>query len=145
MTEAHCFADFLGGKLPQRVQWLKAAGPGEDKRPDTPFDDDATGIAVNLGKTGPWSIHQGDRDVSIHGCRQMAGNGKEWTRTIHNEGIGKDEEIPLQMINRERPVLVCGQSYTAQKPLTFAKMVALYNISCTQNDPEISFRVVLQP
>jgi serine/threonine protein kinase len=149
VTEAHCFAEWLGGmagRLPQRVQWLKAAGLGEDTRPDTPFVDTAPGIAVNLGKTGPWPVTQGDRDLSIRGCRQMAGNGREWTRTMHTaEGNEKEEEFPLQIINRGHPVLVCGQSYAALKPLTFEKMVDLDDKDCTKNDPEISFRVVLEP
>jgi formylglycine-generating enzyme required for sulfatase activity len=125
--------------LPRRDQWLKAAGQGEDPR-SGPFSGSIDSLPVNLGRTGPWSVRQGDQDLSIHGCRQMAGNGKEWTRTMHDA-----EEIPLAQMNGARPVLVCGQSYAAQVLLTFERMSELDDKSCTENDPEISFRVVLEP
>jgi serine/threonine protein kinase len=145
VTEAHCFAEWLGGKLPQRRQWLKAAGLGEDRRPLTPFSASPDGIAVKLGNTGPWPFTQGDRDVSVYGCRQMAGNGKEWTRTIHSEA-NTTEEIPLQQQTNLAPlVLVCGRSYAAASPLTFELMVQLEAVSCEASHPEIGFRVVLEP
>jgi formylglycine-generating enzyme required for sulfatase activity len=139
-TEAHCFAEWLGGRLPRRDQWLKSAGLGEDTR-SGPFGDPAD-VAVNLGREGPWPVSRGNEDVSRGGCRQMAGNGKEWTRTLHDS---EQDEIPLQQMNGARPVLVCGQSYAALQPLTFKQMAELDDKSCTENDPEISFRIVLEP
>jgi serine/threonine protein kinase len=141
VMEAHCLAEWLGGRLPQRAQWLKAAGLGEDAR-DGPYNGTASDIGVNLGRTGPWSIREGDKDVSIHGCRQMAGNGKEWTRSMQDND---NQEIPLPNLNGGRPVHVCGQSYAAQSPLHFSNMVDFNTTACNRNDPETSFRVVLEP
>jgi serine/threonine protein kinase len=142
VMEAHCFAEWLGGRLPQRRQWLKAAGLGEDSRPDSPFNGAATGIAVDLGATGPWSIREGDRDVSVHKCRQTAGNGKEWTRSMQDiDG----QEIPLPNLFGKRPVHICGRSYLSQSPLTFVIMAEPDIEYCTENQPDIGFRVVLEP
>jgi formylglycine-generating enzyme required for sulfatase activity len=143
-TEAHCFAEWLGGKLPSQAQWLKAAGRGEDQRPG-PFDGDGSGIAVNLGADGPWPVDRGDQDVTKYGCRQTAGNGLEWTRTVQNPSEG-NEEIPLKGTNTAPYVYVCGQSYAAKEPLTFERMKALDSWPCNQHEPpEVSFRVVLEP
>src|SRR5439155_9498739 len=45
VTEAHCFAEWLGGRLPTKKQWLRAAGAGEDKRPG-PFSEDEKDLGV---------------------------------------------------------------------------------------------------
>jgi serine/threonine protein kinase len=142
VMEAHCFAEWLGGRLPQRKQWLKAAGLGEDKRDDSPFRGSANGIAVGLVAKGPWPITEGEKDVSVHKCRQLAGNGKEWTRSMQDIA---GEEIPLPNVNGRRPVYVCGQSYMAQSPLTFATMAEFDSEPCTTCQPDIGFRVVLEP
>jgi formylglycine-generating enzyme required for sulfatase activity len=142
VMEAHCFAEWLGGKLPQRRQWVKAAGLGESEGRVGPYVGDVKDIAVNLGKTGPWPVDQGDADISIHGCRQTAGNGKEWTRSMQDDD---KEEIPLPNVTGARPVHICGQSYLAQTPLTFAALAKFNSKNCTENDPEITFRVVLEP
>jgi hypothetical protein len=72
----------------------------------------------------------------------MAGNGKEWTRSMQDVD---GQEIPLPNLTGRRPVHVCGQSYVAQSPLTFANMANFDNKYCTESDPDISFRVVLEP
>jgi serine/threonine protein kinase len=142
VTEAHCFAEWLGGRLPKRIQWLKAAGALDPNASDGPFDGPPDGIAVNLGKEGPWPVDQGQQDVSVYGCRQVAGNGKEWTRTMQDP---ETLEIPLLEIISERPVLTCGQSYLAQKPLTYKDMMLPNSESCFAAKEDISFRIVLQP
>jgi formylglycine-generating enzyme required for sulfatase activity len=145
VTEAHCFAEWLRGMLPQRKQWLKAVGDGEDTRPG-PFNGTAADVAV-LCEDGPWPVDKGENDVSIYGCRQMAGNGFEWTRTIQDGA----EQIPMDRANGSRPVYVCGQSYKANTPLLFSGpkgfIVAgdLDSKSSDEGDPEITFRIVLEP
>jgi formylglycine-generating enzyme required for sulfatase activity len=142
VTEAHCFAEWLGGRLPRQEQWLKATGRDEDSRPESPFNGNADGIAVNLGREGPWPVDKGDRDASVYGCRQLAGNGKEWTRSVHDNN---KDEIPLQQMSGARPVLVCGQSYAAREPLRFNNIAELEDKPCSESDAEISFRIVLEP
>ena len=50
VTEAHCFAEWLGGRLPKVRQWRKAAGEGEDTRPgpfaDNPGDKKDLGVGL---------------------------------------------------------------------------------------------------
>ncbi len=146
VTEAHFFAEWLGGRLPSAAQWRKAAGWGEDSlKRSGPFSgdpEDKTGLAVGPLKGGPWPVDRGDRDVSIYGCRQMASNGKEWTRDL----IGGAGEIPLFQVPPLAPsVRLQGQSYIASGPLTFKKMMEPDALSCAQSSFDVSFRVVLEP
>jgi formylglycine-generating enzyme required for sulfatase activity len=150
VTEAHCFAEWLGkglgdtgiARLPSDVQWMKAAGKGEDMRVG-PFDgsaDDLNGIAVRLGQ-GPWPIDKGERDVSKYGCRQMAGNGYEWTRTLHH----CPDEIPLkEMPRRICYMFVVSQSYDGTSLKTFEEMKKPMAIKVTEAKPDIGFRVVIE-
>jgi formylglycine-generating enzyme required for sulfatase activity len=141
VTEAHCFAEWLGGRLPTRRQWRKAAGRDDDDR-QGPFDGDPKNtkdLAVNLSE-GPWPVDKGQRDVSLYGCRQMASNGFEWTRDLDD-----NEEIPLEQMLSIRRVYTLGQTYLASEPLTFQAMAEPRVQPCTDAVYDISFRVVLEP
>jgi serine/threonine protein kinase len=141
VTEAHCFAEWLDGRLPSRRQWRKAAGEGEDPRPG-PFDGDpgdAMGLAINR-TDGPWPVDRGARDVSIYGCRQMASNGREWTRDLDD----KVSVIPLEGMLGRRSAYQQGQSYLSQKPLTFQAMSDPRVGDCTEPSFEVTFRIVLE-
>lgn len=145
VTEAHCFAEWLGGLLPTRQQWRKAAGWDEDERTG-PFDGDphdTTGLALGL-KEGPRPVEWGDRDISIYGCRQMASNGYEWTRTLADEAPD-GKSIPLLHMTAPRYVVYEGQTYLSSEPLTFQAMASKPNsISCKEARSDISFRIVLE-
>jgi serine/threonine protein kinase len=142
VTEAHCFAEWLDGRLPTKMQWLQAAGKGKDTRPG-PFEgeaEDKQGLAIGL-LDGPRRVDWGTRDVSIHGCRQMAGNGFEWTRDLAQHDKG---EIPLTEMLLPPHVVRVGQSYLAAEPLTFNNMDVGNTWNCTEVDFDITFRVVLE-
>jgi hypothetical protein len=145
VTEAHCFAEWMGGQLPTQQQWRKAAGWDEGGRVG-PFEGDPkdlNGLALGL-QEGPWPVDRGTRDVSIYGCRQMASNGYEWTRDLEGPG-GKT--IPLDQITLAPFVILEGQSYLTDKPLTsFQDLRARPNSTrCTEAKSDISFRIVLEP
>ena len=143
-TEAHCFAEWLGGRLPKLEQWKQAAGLDEDNRPG-PFegkvnDPDGMALAKNCG-TGPWPVTRGSRDLSIYKCRQMATNGREWTRTLRNA----TEEIPLSSKNGDFSVECMGKSYTEKFPLTFDELRGQPSaVPCDKADAEIGFRIVIE-
>ena len=146
VTEAHSFAEWFGGRIPKLQQWRKAAGLGEDNKRLGPFDGEVENpavlkeIAVIL-RDGPWPVDKGMRDISMYGCRQMASNGKEWTRDTTNP-IG---EIPLMNITFLPSVYVVGQSYQLGKPLIFEVMKAEPNVaSCKDAKDDIGFRVVIE-
>ncbi|MCI0455999.1 MAG: bifunctional serine/threonine-protein kinase/formylglycine-generating enzyme family protein, partial [Gemmataceae bacterium] len=145
VTEAHCFAEWLDGRLPTPQQWRKAAGWGEDSRPGPFHGDplDLTNLALEL-KNGPWPVDQGDCDVSIHGCRQMASNGYEWTRELADKGPGETAEIPLERMTLPRSVVRLGQSYLSGEPLLFTAMVLHGTVSCKEAHVDVTFRVVLE-
>ena len=139
---AHCFAEWLGGKLPTRMQWLHAAGKDQDKRVGPYGDHKGTeDLAVDLSD-GPRPVTWGKNHVSIYGCRQMAGNGYEWTCDI--KGALGNESIPLQQMSVKRFVVFVGQSYLDDQPLKFADMNADRAESCEESRYDIGFRVVLE-
>jgi len=144
VTEAHCFAEWLGGRLPQQRQWLKAAGEGDKRAGEGPFRDDAKdkGLAVGLMATGPWPVDQGKGDKSIHECRQMASNGREWTRDLADRIQGESTEIPLPNMLQARSVSLQSQSYLSEEPLKF-KMDSQV-MACTKSDIDVTFRIVLE-
>ena len=142
VTEAHCFARWLGGRLPSDKQWRKAAGLHEDSRPG-PFDPDDKEIAVGL-VDGPWPVQKGRGDRSIYGCRQMASNGREWTRDVADRLPNEKLEIPLDRMNGTLQVVVQGQSYyQSTEPLTFETMQERRAEKCTAAYPDLTFRIVV--
>lgn len=72
-------AEWLGGQLPLPDQWDKAAGyylkksPGPYESPFVPKED------IAIQRKTPLPCGEGKKDVSLLGCRDMAGNGIEWT------------------------------------------------------------------
>ncbi len=143
VTEAHCFAEWLGGKLPSREQWLKAAGALKTHDPAWPFYGDPRDLAVQLGE-GPWPVGRGERDVTPEGCRQLRSNGQEWTRTSP-EGTQEINLIPLKRMHTPPKVSVVSQSYDAEHPLDFARMIKGDLMEeVTRPSHDISFRVVLE-
>jgi formylglycine-generating enzyme required for sulfatase activity len=147
VTEAHCFAEWLNARLPSQEQWRKAAGCGEDEdSKQGPYNGDPgniEGLAVAL-EDGPWAIDRGDRDVSKYGCRQMATNGREWTRDVLDHEDRKTAEIPLKAKHERLNVAIMGRTYIAPLPCTYKDMVQPHVLLCTDDSPDVSFRVVLQ-
>jgi formylglycine-generating enzyme required for sulfatase activity len=141
VTEAHCFAEWLGGKLPTRLEWLHAAGKDEAQLPG-PFDAEANKEELAVGLFGPRPVSWGKSHVSIYGCRQMAGNGYEWTRDLYDPH-GK-EEIPLEEIRLAPKVVIVGQSYTKREPLLFKDMAPPLFFSSSESQYDIGFRVVVE-
>lgn len=142
VTEAHCFAEWLGGLLPRSRQWLKAIGALNDEDPRLgPIDGDLLnlkGLALKLGN-GAWPVDRGDRDVSVYGCRQMASNGLEWTRDIQDEPA----TIPLESMLLPLRVFKFGQSYL-KEALTFKALQLPRAAVVTDSDFQTSFRVILE-
>jgi len=148
LLEAYAFARWLGGHLPSARQWDKAAGRFEDKAGPGPFDgpwdkQDQNAVAVNRPKEGPMPVGHASRDVSRFGCRDMAGNGWEWTR----DALG--ERQPFTRGFRLHPeltrVILRGQSYRAPRPLSFSDLEGPESWPYLDVSPEIGFRVVLEP
>jgi serine/threonine protein kinase len=153
--EAYHCARWLNGNLPTRRQWDKAAGRFEPERLEGPFQgkwDPASpaGIAVNRGTEGPMDCGQAARDIGPLGCRDMAGNGREWTRDL-----GLDRGTVELLVNSAKDnntfVHLRGQSYAEDKPLLFGDLERKEkdndpDIKLFWNaEPDIGFRVVIEP
>jgi formylglycine-generating enzyme required for sulfatase activity len=139
-TEAHCFAEYLGGRLPSGKEWDNAGGryrgaagpfqPGWKKGDG--------GIALDL--EGPRPVGTSPADVSIYGCRDMAGNGFEWTRTWHDNP--EEGTVPLADPKESDAVTVRGQSWSENRPYEFATArpkAETYNKAYS----DVGFRVVI--
>jgi hypothetical protein len=142
VTEAHCFAHWLGGQLPTLLQWDKAAGRLDGAKspfrdPDAPL---APGdVAVGRAREGPLPVGAAPRDVSRFGCRDMAGNGLEWTRDLEAAG----SLVPVHEPSEDLLVILRGREYFKPRPLFFAdrNSEAFY----FDAKPGIGFRVALNP
>jgi serine/threonine protein kinase len=143
-TEAYYFARWLGGHLPSVHQWNKAGGglngdpgPYQWEAPLVPGD-----IAVVLDKKGkhePMPVGTASRDVSRFQCRDMAGNGLEWTNTLRGEFGGV---VPAPSPRPDLFVVVRGQSYAAPRPFLFTDRQD--SRPYFDSSAVISFRVALE-
>ena len=162
--DARNFASWLGdhdgddgarirGRLPSLAQWNRAAGFEPDKHgkryPAKPFGKDGKwsessggDFAVNQGKEGPRRVGAAKDDESIFGCRDMFGNGREWTRTSDQ---GDDlSDAPLVFL------AIVGASWDAERPYAFERFQRTANtgdgdiMQAVSEKPDIGFRVVLE-
>jgi serine/threonine protein kinase len=142
------FAEWLGGKLPSMAQWDKAAGLHDHPEgAEGPFDSrwtlgDSTGIAVGRTAEGPLPVGSAPYDVSQpYGCRDMAGNGLEWTRDLTS-----GRQVPLTEYDGEM-VILRGQSYEESQPLRYRELRANPKDLATPYEVanyNIGFRVVIE-
>jgi len=150
VTEAHCFAKWLGGTLPTVAQWDRAAGRFDD---DTgPFERDweppeilkSDNVDVAVGGRGePMRVGTANRDMSRYQCRDMAGNGEEWTCTVRPPASGTTPPFPIPDASRQDKILMRGQSFTKNRPLVWSEY-APKDHSYLDWQEDISFRVVLE-
>jgi serine/threonine protein kinase len=155
--DAFRFAEWLGGKLPTVEQWDKAAGRFDQGGREGPYQgkwNDAAPlqIAVRRRDKAPLPVGAAKDDVSVFGCRDMAGNGLEWTSTI-GPIPGRLAEKHLDSSRPEvfRPsVQLRGRGFTEAEPLRFRDLDALdgttkqMGLRVGETLPEVGFRVVLE-
>jgi hypothetical protein len=128
--QAERCAAWLGGRLPSAAQLDWAAGLGQKGEP--------TGHTVARRADGPRPVTDPtSADVSPAGIRDLAGNGREWTRD--NLQAGGEELAVLR-----------GRSYTAPGPLLPADLEAQRRPELTPTQypshasPYTGFRVVIE-
>jgi formylglycine-generating enzyme required for sulfatase activity len=139
-TEGHCFAEYLGGRLPSVKEWDNAGGRYRGAAgPFRPGWKQGDG-GIALGLDGPLPVGTSPADASVYSCRDMAGNGYEWTCTWYD----KPEEgtVPLADPKPGDTVAVRGQRWSEDEPYKFATARAKaepYNMAY----PDTGFRVVI--
>jgi hypothetical protein len=150
-TDAYFFARWLRGTLPNVLQWNKAAGFFEDNRGEGPFRGSwdtrpKPRIAVGRGDLGPEDVGTAADDISRLGVRDMAGNGREWTRTFLLGDLSPHE---LPKVLTDDLLLLRGHDFFNGRPWRFQDIekVALRNQESappTKPSATTSFRVVLE-
>jgi hypothetical protein len=148
--EAQAFAEWLHGNLPTLEQWNKAAGLYEKGRGKGPYGDEwekeRKGIAIN--REAPMRLDQTENDVcERYGCRDMAGNGSEWTRTL----VDMNPFIPRRAGEPpHKRILLRGRSFLDPTPFKYEDMnrptddSILFGTRPDAENRHISFRVVIE-
>jgi hypothetical protein len=149
VEEAYACARWLGGNLPTVEQWDKAAGLYERDRGEGPYRgkwDDKVRPDVAVRLTGPRPVGFSRSDVSRYGCRDMAGNGWEWTRTL-TLGKGLVPVLNPGSSLLDYGVYLRGQNFREEKPLTYADLEdgLLPSATYQEPNPDTGFRVVIEP
>jgi serine/threonine-protein kinase len=140
--QAQAFAEWLGGPghgfLPTQVQWDQAAGKNLQGAPLGPFQEAwdpkaPDQIAVGLDRRVPMPVGRATHDISPFGCRDMAGNGWEWTRPGPDD---KPDEL----------VALRGQSFKGARPFAFEDIKRDDPAAKPFNecDDQTGFRVVIE-
>jgi serine/threonine protein kinase len=145
---ARRFAKWLdaSGDLPTPEEWDKAAGRFEPNRRSGPFEEPwkPGELAIERDQIGPMAVGRAAKDVSLFGCRDMAGNGREWTREIAD--LVRRRWIDEQSIGPDVFVRLRGGSFRSPEPLTFQYLDnAPDQHEASETAEDIGFRVVLEP
>lgn len=145
LLEALECARWMKGELPTARQWDKAAGLLD--KATGPFqgnpDDLKPGdIAVRREGEGPMPVGKARRDVSMFGCRDMAGNGREWTCTLAQTNLDRENApVSLSSYKDSLDIRLRGHSYRDDKPYLFEQLPDQQQAK--NAEPDISFRVVI--
>ncbi len=144
-AEAIGFAsEVVGGKLPSPEEWDAAAGlfAGLDRNDVTSPNGRPR---IHLSKPEATHGPNAGNDVNQFGLRDMAGNGREWTRMLL---VGSAmREIGAEPLTGADLVVLRGRSYTLSRGLTFEMLRYEQTTPQTQFaealSPYTSFRIVL--
>jgi hypothetical protein len=162
VTEAHCFALWVAGDfgaLPSCVQWDKAGGRFDDKvgpyRGDGEEEQSLQKASwrgqIALFLPDPRPVGTSPADESLFGgrtvgCRDMAGNGKEWTRDLR----GHQRFVPLAKLTGDMimdAVVLRGHSFTEKRPFRYDDDYILAGderaLSYKVANSEVGFRIVI--
>lgn len=159
VLEAVRFARWLAGEmgdLPTEDEWDAAAGyyrwkDGPAETRSGPFTNPKDAA---VGRPAPLPVDRSECDVSIYGCRDMAGNGYEWTRTISAADPIRPEtplESVLPRLDAQAALVTCrGRSFDATGPLFFSELEAEKfdtprQFELSGANSRIGFRVVIRP
>ncbi|HJT77146.1 MAG TPA: SUMF1/EgtB/PvdO family nonheme iron enzyme, partial [Gemmataceae bacterium] len=150
--EAYRFAhDWLGGELPNVEQWAKAAGLHDHKAgQEGPYQGHWTGkgsLHIAVGKLdAPLPLPSTTDDVGPYGCRDMAGDGNEWTSTATRQ----THPVAVTDLVKGDLVQLRGWSYHMPTPLSYETLRGdgrfITNPAWEYGSfvkPDYSFRVVL--
>jgi hypothetical protein len=145
LLEACSFAQWVGGNLPTGIQWDMAGGRFRSAKapfrdPDDPVQ---VGDIATARKAGPMPVGTAPRDESLFHCRDMAGNGLEWTRDIFPGGSFSQPFPAGQGIAPGMMMIMRGRSYVQPEPFRF-DMNPDYR-PFNPGDPWTGFRVVVEP
>ncbi len=144
IQDAVAFAKSIGGVLPSAEQWDKAGGR-YDKPLIGPYTDRSiTGKIGGYDHIGPLPTDRSDCPVSYLGCRDMAGNGEEWTRTVWDEHDPKNlaKLIPPNNTDAQLPILLRGASYNDKQAYVFGEDPD--QLGYGETKPYVTFRVVIE-
>jgi formylglycine-generating enzyme required for sulfatase activity len=147
VIEAYCFARWLGGNLPEISQWDKAAGREDQQGRKGPFlpgwkRGDNKGIGIGRADEGPLPVGTAALDESVFMCRDMAGNGLEWTRDMASN---RKKLVPLENPGRSDLVACRGRNYKETSPLLFSEFDQKAEAEEYQTaSDEIGFRVMIE-
>jgi hypothetical protein len=147
VQDADRFARWLGGVLPSPAQWDKAAGLHDRDDREGPFRgkwDAAEKPQIAVGRTEPLKAGEARDDVSVFGCRDMAGNGREWTGAV----VDSTRRVPD--LRPGDKVVLRGRSFQDDGPLLFREMdepgqPVFRPCPADVTLPDLGFRVVVEP
>jgi hypothetical protein len=148
VEDAYHFAECLHGTLPTTKEWDKAAGfyrPGRGEGPYKGSWRKDAKLAVAVGLSKPMPVGTAADDESPYGCRDMAGNGTEWTGSL----ASSDQRVPIANPEQQY-VWLRGQGYDAPEPFRYKNLEAaasgkIINLAYRETDFDVGFRVVIEP
>jgi formylglycine-generating enzyme required for sulfatase activity len=120
VDEAHAFARWVGGELPTARQWDKAGGRFDGAA--GPFPGDGKGLAKEALGVGMGRLLPAGRAAAVEGrfgCRDMAGNGYEWTCSVYGPGGDEAAGVPFDNPAWNGRVSVRGMTYFSPDPFRF--------------------------